>query len=73
MASTKKLYRAYQAWCDDNAEKPLAEKTFSQHLKTDQKKLKIRYIKNLDIGGGKRVRGYRGVHVEINTDLVRSS
>lgn len=72
MASTKKLYRAYQAWCDDNAERPLAEKTFSQHLKTDQKKLKIRYIKNLDIGGGKRVRGYRGVHVEINTDLIRS-
>ena len=30
--------------------------------------LRIAYDKNLDIGHGKRARGYRGVHTLVNTD-----
>ena len=67
-ATTRQMYGAYVKWCSDNLEKPMSERTFSQHLRRDQKKLGIQYVKNISIGANKRVRGYRGVHVDVNTD-----
>lgn len=69
-ASSKDLYFAYCRWCGDNLEKPLSEKTFSSQLKRDQDRLGIRYCKNLDIGGGKKARGYTGINVRINVALA---
>lgn len=69
-ASSKDLYFAYCRWCGDNLEKPLSEKTFSSQLKRDQERLGIRYCKNLDIGGGKKARGYTGINVRINVALA---
>ncbi len=66
-ASTKDLYQAYVKWCGDNVEKPLAEKTFTGQLRKDAERLGITYDKNLDIGGGKRARGYRGIFVCVKT------
>lgn len=68
-ATTRQLYRAYLRWCDDNADKPLAEKTFGNTLRQSERKWGIAYDKNLDIGHGKRARGYRGVHTLVNADL----
>ena len=70
-ASTRDLYIAYVQWCMDNAEKPLSEKTFSTQLRKNATELGIEYDKNLDVEGGKKARGYRGVHVQINTKLRR--
>lgn len=67
-ATTRQMYGAYVKWCSDNLEKPMSERAFSQHLRRDQKKLGIQYIKNISIGANKRVRGYRGVYVDVNTD-----
>ena len=67
-ATTRQLYRVYLRWCEDNADKPLAEKTFANYLHQSERKLGICYDKNLDIGYGKRARGFRGIHVQVNTD-----
>lgn len=68
-ATTRQLYRAYLRWCEDNADKPLAEKTFGNTLRQSERKWGITYDKNLDIGHGKRARGYRGVHTLVNADI----
>ena len=70
-ASTRDLYIAYEQWCMDNAEKPLSEKTFSTQVRKNAAELGVEYDKNLDVGGGKKARGYRGVHVQINTKMRR--
>ena len=67
-ALSRQIYAAYKKWCDDNLEKPLSERTFSTQLKRDEKRLGIRYDKNLDASGGKKARGYHGIHVQVNTD-----
>ena len=67
-ATTRQLYRAYLRWCEDNADKPLAEKTFGNSLRQSERKWHIAYDKNLDIGHGKRARGYRGVHTLVSVD-----
>ena len=61
-------YRSDLHWCEDNADKPLAEKTFGNTLRQSERKWGIAYDKNLDIGYDKRARGYRGVHTLVNTD-----
>ena len=67
-AASKQIYSAYLKWCVDNAEKPLSDRTFMRWLSGEQERLHIRYDKNIDIGGGKKVRGYQGINVMINTD-----
>lgn len=67
-ALSRQIYAAYRKWCDDNLEKPLAERTFATQLRRDEKRLGIKYDKNLDASGGKKARGYHGIHVQINTD-----
>ena len=68
-ASSRQLYVAYLQWCDDNLEKPLGEKTFSSHLKQNQKMYGIKYSNNILLDAGKTARGYKGVHVKINTNI----
>ena len=43
MATTRQLYIAYCQWCQDNLERPLAEKTFTQQLKKDAEALGLTY------------------------------
>ena len=67
-ALSRDLYSAYQKWCADNLENPFSQRTFTSQLKRDEEKLGIRYDKNLDAAGGKKARGYHGVHVTIRPD-----
>jgi len=68
MASSKQLYGAYRKWCEDNLEKPFSERTFTGQLKTMERRLGIEYVKSMDVGYGKRVRGYKGVHVQVDAE-----
>lgn len=67
-ATSKQLYIAYKRWCEDNLEKPLAERTFAGYLRQNAGRIGIRYDKNLPGEGGKSARGYHGIHVQIRTD-----
>lgn len=67
-ATSRQLYTAYRRWCDDNVEKPFAEKTFTGYLKKNEERLKLKYTQNIPTGDGKTARGYMGIHVQINTD-----
>ena len=67
-ATSKQLYIAYKRWCEENLEKPLAERTFAGYLRQNAERIGIRYDKNLPGEGGKSARGYHGIHVQIRTD-----
>lgn len=60
-STTKQLYDAYQRWCNDNADKPMAASTFSKYLATNAEELKISPNKNVRNSSGKKVRGYEGI------------
>ena len=62
-ATTRQLYGAYRRWCDDSLEKPLAERTFAVQLRRSEEKRHIKYDTNIFLPGGKKTRGYHGVHV----------
>ena len=53
------LFRAYNKWCADNLEKPVAQKKFSQYLFKNAERYGIRFSKHVEGG----FRGYRGVYV----------
>lgn len=71
-AGSKDLYIAYSMWCRDNLEKPRSEKSFSKYIKANAEKMGLTYEKNLDIGYGKKVRGYHGIHVKVRTEMPMS-
>ena len=71
-ATTRQLFNAYRCWCEDNALTPLSERTFANQLRTDEKRLGISYTKNLEVGAGKRARGYVGVHTQLSDDRLWS-
>ncbi len=64
-APTKHLYEAYKIWCSDNTEKPLSEKSFSNHLSQNAEQYNLAYSDHIMLPGGKRCRGYEGVEVLI--------
>ena len=66
-ATSRKLYEAYRRWCQDNVEKPLAERTFTGYLKKNESKLGISYSQNIRTEDGRTARGYSGIHVQVRT------
>lgn len=62
-SSTKDLYAAYKIWCEDNAEKPLSSKSFSNFLAQNTDTYHLEATNNIYIGNGKRCRGYTGIKV----------
>ena len=66
-ATSRKLYESYRKWCEDNVEKPLAERTFTGYLKKNESKLGISYSQNIRTQDGRTARGYTGIHVQVNT------
>lgn len=63
IASTKALYVAYKAWCDDNAEITLSNKSFANQMAQLAERYGLKPNNNIYIGRGKRCRGYNGVEV----------
>ncbi len=62
-APTKHLYDAYKAWCDDNAEKPLSEKSFANYLGQNHDRYNLADTDKITLPGGKKCRGYEGIGV----------
>ncbi len=62
-ASTKDLYAAYRAWCEDNAENALSAKSFSSFLAQNADAYRLEATNNVYLHSRKRCRGYVGVEV----------
>lgn len=60
VACSTALYRAYGRWCEDNLEKPLSQKSFTQFLRQNESTYGITYSKHA-MGDQ---RGFHGVHVK---------
>lgn len=67
-ATSKDLTAVYRRYCDDNCLKAMSDKTLISYLKTNSGKYGLTYTNNLDGGGGKKVRGFVGVHIHIRAD-----
>ena len=59
--TSKKLYRIYTEWCDDNATTPLTAHKFWMYLRQDASAYQLTTTKHIDIGGGKEARGFVGM------------
>ena len=66
-ATSKQLYSAYSQWCEDNLEKPLGERSFSNYLRQNEKQYGLDYTHNIVLGTGKTARGFKGIHVKVRT------
>ncbi len=66
-ATSKQLYGAYNQWCDENLEKPLGERSFSNFLRQNEDKYGLTYTNNITLQNGKTARGFKGIHVKVRT------
>ncbi len=62
-AATQELYAAYKDWCEDNAETPIAVKSFSAFLYQHAEKYHLVYSNTIQGAQGRRRRGYTGIYV----------
>lgn len=59
--SSRRLYEIYELWCEDNAERPQGRRSVSSYLNENLDLYDLRATTNVDIGLGRRARGYQGV------------
>ena len=67
--TSNSLYSVYFQWCTENALPSLKKDSFIGYLKANQKKLGIVYDNNVPTGNGKRVRGFKGIHLLFTVNL----
>lgn len=67
-ASSKDLFNVYLTWCNDNGIKAFSQKTLTTQLRTYSEKYGLEYSTNIDIGGGKKGRGFFGIHTQIKAE-----
>ncbi len=58
---TRRLYDIYRCWCDDNAEFPMAPKSFVSAVNDQARHYNICYSTHVSGGTGKEVRGFIGI------------
>lgn len=63
--TTKDIQTVYKIWCDKNGYQCLSDNTLYFYLKSNQKKLKIKYKNRIK---SKRVRGYEGIGLTLPTE-----
>ena len=59
--TSKDFYTLYTIWCDDNSEKPLSPRTFSNFLCANEQKYNLEHNNNGFNAQGRRVWGFLGV------------
>lgn len=69
-ATTADLFRSYCLWCRENAEKAVAMRSFSSHLKHQAEGRGLTPSNNIPNADGRKVRGFHGIRVEVKTDFV---
>ena len=62
--TSRQFYDIYRTWCDDNAFKPLCDKTFWSYLRENAQAYGISYTNNIAIGNGRCARGFRYIRAE---------
>jgi putative DNA primase/helicase len=61
--TSKRLYEVYRDWCEDNALRPLSDRSFWSYLREHALELGISYTNHVPIGNGKNARGFQGIRV----------
>lgn len=69
-STTSDLYHAYKLWCQENAEVPVAMRSFSSYLKHHADSLHLTESNNVPNKDGRKVRGFHGIKVDVKTDFV---
>ena len=69
-ATSRDLYEAYQLWCRENAENPVAMRSFSTYLKQNAARLHLTASNNVPNENGRKVRGFLGIKAEARTDFI---
>ena len=69
-ASTKDLYTAYRCWCEDNAETPLAQRSFTTFLSQNAENYGLEATNNVYAGDKRRCRGYMGIYVLLSNVIL---
>ena len=59
--SSKQLYGLYGIWCEDNALRPLSQRSFAAWLSENQEEYSLEPTNNIYIGNGRRARGWLGI------------
>jgi len=59
--TSKDFYTLYTIWCDDNSEKPMSPRTFSNFLCANEQKYNLEHNNNGFNAQGRRVWGFLGV------------
>ena len=59
--SSQRLYEAYVEWCRDNALEAMPRKAFTRCVNDVAQFLGLTYVTNINIGAGRRARGYTGI------------
>ena len=67
MITSKNLYAIYQMWCEDNAMKPMAAKTFTYYLRSHEQEYNLEYSNKVTSASGRQVRGFWGIEALVNT------
>lgn len=63
--ASKDIQTVYKIWCDKNGCQCLSDKTLHAYLKSEQRRLKIKYKNKIR---QKRVRGYEGIGLTLPTE-----
>ena len=63
------LYDAYYLWCSMNAITANKRETFINWLKGNEERYQIKYVYHVPIEGGRHVRGFRGIKVNLTSRL----
>lgn len=61
--TSRRLYEVYRDWCEDNALRPLCDRSFWSYLREHAIDYNLDYINHVPIGNGKSARGFRGIRV----------
>ena len=59
--TSKDFYALYTIWCDDNSEKPLSPRTFSNFLCANEQKYNLEHNNKGFNAQGRRVWGFLGI------------
>lgn len=59
--TSKDLYGIYSLWCDDNAYKPVAAKSFGNYLTQHEREYHLEHTNTVRNAAGKRVWGFIGI------------
>ena len=61
--TSRRLYEVYCSWCQDNAMRPLSDRTFWSWLRENAIDYQLSYTNHVPIGGDKCARGFKGIRV----------